>query len=168
MLLMWRLTYRIFQTYMDYAPKNFSDLFGRWPGAELWEYLQRPRSVLVMETATKLHRPAVEAVGEELLGEFGELVRGKRMKQMIGHMVRQVMEARGYELDAQRVPVRFDTVFSTGSRYRRGSREAEAPEVRREMRHDIQPGEPAGARIGGDEPSLPEAEQPGRAWAAWE
>jgi hypothetical protein len=38
---------------------------------------------------------------------------------MIGHMVRQIMESRGYVIDAQRVLTRFDRLFSSGSRYKR-------------------------------------------------
>lgn len=105
---------------MKYEAHNFSDLFATRMGANLWEYLQRPNTILAMEVATKLRRPAVEAIGNDLVEEFGDAVRENRVKQMIGHMARQVLESRGYEPDAQRIPIRFDGLFSTASRYRRG------------------------------------------------
>ena len=71
---------------MKYEPKNFSDLFATPMGADLWEYLQRPSVVLALEVATKLHRPAIEAIGDDLIGEFGEVVRSKRIKQLVGHI----------------------------------------------------------------------------------
>ena len=103
---------------MNYEAMNFSDLFATKLGRDLWTQLQRPETILAMRVASKLRRPAVEAIGDELLARFGAGVRENRVKQMIGHMVRQVMEAEGYSLDAQRIPIRFDDLFSTGSRYR--------------------------------------------------
>lgn len=104
---------------MEYESRNFKDLYATEIGKRLWIWLQDPQRVFAMEIATKLRRPAVEAIGDELLDEFGEVVRGNRFKQMIGHMVRQIMEFRGFCLDVQRVPVRFCGLFSTASRYTR-------------------------------------------------
>ncbi len=112
---------------MHYQPRNFSDLFETPLGGRLWDYLQRPAVIFAMEVATKLHRPAVEAIGDDLIREFGDSIRERRIKQLIGHMIRQLLESRGFELDAQRVPVRFDDLCSTGSRYRRAHGRQEAP-----------------------------------------
>jgi hypothetical protein len=46
-----------------------------------------------METATLLHRAAVESLASGLIAKFGDEVRGERTNQMIGHVVRQIMEA---------------------------------------------------------------------------
>src|SRR5688572_22191929 len=108
----------ILATYMEYDAMNFSDLFATELGRRLWAQLQKPETVLAMRVASKLRRPAVEAIGDDLLERFGERVRENRVKQMIGHMARQVIEAEGYVLDAQRIPIRFDDLFSSGSRYR--------------------------------------------------
>jgi hypothetical protein len=104
-----------------YEPMNFSDLFATKLGEKLWRRINDDRTVLAMEVATKLRHPAVEPIGDDLLAEFGAPVRENRVKQMIGHMARQVMESRGYVLDAQRIPVRFSELFSTASRYKRRS-----------------------------------------------
>lgn len=104
---------------MNYQAENFSGLFRAAFAPDLWLYLRRPETVLAMEVATKLRKPAVEAIGDDLIRDFGTVVQQNRVKQMIGHMVRQIMESRGYILDAQRVPCRFDSLFSSGSRYKR-------------------------------------------------
>jgi hypothetical protein len=104
---------------MNYQAENFSGLFRASFAPDLWHYLQRPETILAMEVATKLRKPAVEAIGDDMIRQFGTVVQQKRVKQMIGHMIRQIMESRGYILDAQRVPCRFDKLFSSGTRYKR-------------------------------------------------
>jgi len=71
-----------------------------------------------MEVASYLRRPAVEALSPHLLARFGTLIRSNTMKQMIGHMVRQVLEGRGYRLDRNNVRIRRpDNIFFSGSAY---------------------------------------------------
>ena len=149
---------------MKYEPRNFSDLFALPMGGELWSYLQRPALILAMEVATKLHRPAVEAIGEDLIREFGDSVRERRIKQMIGHMVRQLLESRGYALDAQRVLVRFDELFSTGSRYRRAQEQETRVLELKPADHSLEQPTP--------HPTMTESEEtekvfPSGGWAAW-
>ncbi len=77
-----------------------------------------------MDTATYLRRPACEAIQDELINEFKEFRKGNnskliRYKQMCGHMVRQIMEQRGYVLDSQRIPLRVGNLFRTASRYKK-------------------------------------------------
>ncbi len=71
-----------------------------------------------METATDLGKPAVTGMEERLLDRFGEGVVDDRVKQMVGHMVRQVMEARGYRLERRDVFI-GSALFSKGTRYSR-------------------------------------------------
>lgn len=85
----------------------------------LWPFLNEPESILKMELASRLGRPAVEGLEEELLERFGDTVLADRVKQMIGHMARQVMERHGWRLDAQNVKINNGGPFSRGSRYRR-------------------------------------------------
>src|SRR5882724_11495172 len=102
---------------MKYDPKNFSDLFATALGANLWKHLQRPTTILEMRVATKLRRPAVEAIGDGLVEEFGDHVRENRFKQMIGHMVRQLLESEGYDMFWMHSEFRFDSmVFSQPAR----------------------------------------------------
>ena len=72
-----------------------------------------------METAAQLDRPAVEGIEESLLSEFGEAVLDGRTKQMIGHMVRQIMENRGYVVAQQNVKVTNGAPFTRATRYKK-------------------------------------------------
>lgn len=103
---------------LAYYPKNFR-LFARMPfGQALWEFLKRSDNLLRMQTATYLKRPAVEPLSEGLLAEFGYELGENGIKQMIGHMVGQIMKATGYELDARGLRITTPGLFSVGARYR--------------------------------------------------
>lgn len=88
-------------------------------GQNLWSLLNEPEMRLRMCTASDLGRPALEAVEEPLLERFGAEVLDDRVKQMIGHMTRQVMEQEGYAIDAQNVKMTGGAPFSRATRYRR-------------------------------------------------
>ena len=104
---------------MNYTAQQFSDLFNKKPGQEIWKCLNEHDNIIRMETASLLKRPAVEPMSEILVERFGAIVREDRTKQMIGHMVRQVMENRGFALNAHNIVIRFGDLFSRGSRYKR-------------------------------------------------
>lgn len=104
---------------MQYDPKNFADLANTPMGKDIWGVLTEHDNIIRLETATDLRCPAVEGVARELVRRFGDDVRQRRVKQMIGHMTRQILEARGFRLDAQLVKVKTSDLFSTGSRYTR-------------------------------------------------
>jgi hypothetical protein len=103
---------------MEYLPGKFSDLASLSIGKKLWDFLTQQENIIRMETAVDLGKPAVEAVAGKLIERFGDDVRVDRVKQMIGHMVRQIMENRGYQLDSQNVKVLQDRrLFSKASKY---------------------------------------------------
>lgn len=106
----------------EYEPGNFKTLAETPLGKKLWPFLNRTDIVTRMDTATDLGNPAVAGIEEALLAEFGDEfgdeILDDRVKQMIGHMVRQVMEAEGYEIEKQNVTI-ASAVFSKGTRYRR-------------------------------------------------
>ncbi|MCF6273873.1 MAG: hypothetical protein L3J37_11930, partial [Rhodobacteraceae bacterium] len=53
-----------------------------------------------------------------LLARLGGAMERGRIKQMVGHMVRQVMEARGYQLQQGNMKItRISNIFSRGSRF---------------------------------------------------
>jgi hypothetical protein len=79
----------------------------------------RPENVIRMEAVTAVERPAVEALSEPLIAEFGRDIAQPSIKQMVGHMVRQVMEALEYEVDRQRVRITRPGLFATGMTFRR-------------------------------------------------
>jgi hypothetical protein len=87
-------------------------------GQRLWVFLNQPEIIGRMETATDLGQPALEAVEDQLLATFGDAILADRIKQMIGRMVRQIMESNGYEHVTS--DVRLNSVpFYKASRYRR-------------------------------------------------
>jgi hypothetical protein len=101
-----------------YDPGPFTQLAASATGKALWESLNGSEYLSCMETATALHQPAVKGIEELLLRDFQGAVLEDRVKQMIGHMVRQVMERRGYEIDQQKVKI--DSIpFYAGTRYKR-------------------------------------------------
>lgn len=103
---------------IDYIPGSFSDVWANASAKAIWELLTQPHNVLRMETAAKLGRPAVEAVADLLESRFGQYLSVDRHKQMVGHMVRQIMEATGHSLESAAQKVRVGTTFTKAARYR--------------------------------------------------
>jgi hypothetical protein len=106
---------------LSYVPGRFKDLYETDRGRALWEFVTERDTITRMMTASDLSRPAVAVLGTRdfFVKTFGHEVTGDRWKQLIGHMVRQVMEAGPFELAVQGLKVGGDTIFSKGSRYRR-------------------------------------------------
>lgn len=102
----------------EYDPWKFEKLAKSNLGKQLWEFLNEHDNIIRMETATELKKPAVKALTIHLLSRFDEQVREMRVKQMIGHMVKQIMEIKGFEVDQRDVLVN-DGLFHKASRYRR-------------------------------------------------
>lgn len=106
-----------------YIPGTFAKLAGEPEGKALWEFLNTPESVLRMETASYLKRPALEALQPSLIKAFGEIYQddeqGDRWKQMTGNMARQILEHHGYEMEQERVKIRTPELFSRAARYRK-------------------------------------------------
>lgn len=103
---------------LGYSPEKFASLYASELGQRLWAFLTQPQNVARLETASELGKPAVEGIGEQLLAEFREEVLADRVKQMVGHMVRQILEQQGWVLDQADVKVQ-SVPFSKAARYRR-------------------------------------------------
>lgn len=103
---------------LTYTPGSFSTLYATDLGRRLWEFLNRDEIVARLETASELGKPAVEGISEQLLDAFREDALPDRVKQMIGHMTRQVMEHHGWEIDLSQVRI-LGVPFAKGARYRR-------------------------------------------------
>ena len=101
-----------------YNAKLFRSLANTCLGKELWIFLNDDIIVVGMKTATYLSKPAVSGIEEMLLDKFKEEVLDDRVKQMIGHMVRQIMEAIGYVVEKRNVIIGYG-LFSKGTRYTR-------------------------------------------------
>lgn len=109
-------------TIPPFNPRTYTDISGRPESIRLWSFLNRENSKTKMMTASDLGRPALEAVAEDLLDEFGDQFAESyphrdRFKQMAGAMTRQVMEAAGYVWVRDNVPL-SGAPFSRASKYR--------------------------------------------------
>jgi hypothetical protein len=103
---------------ISYTPHHFSDLFKTKLGGDIWKFLTERDNIIRMETASKLGHPAVEAIGNEMITVFGKkLVMEDRVKQMTGHMIRQILEDLGFVIHQQRVRCRKQDLFTSGTRY---------------------------------------------------
>jgi|SRR5690554_183482 len=101
----------------DFDAGSFSDLYGTSLGQSIWSFLNSEKAVDCMETTTYLRRPAVEGLQPSLLEKFGDEIKVDRCKQMIGRMVRQILERRGYALDQTGVRTKVADIFLSGARY---------------------------------------------------
>lgn len=108
-------------TGLDYDAQNFRDLFETELGRAIWEFMKRPENLVRMETATYLDRAAVEPLAPGLLRTFGSDIAEDRLKQMIGHMARQIMEAMDFELDRTGLRITRESMFTTAARYKEPS-----------------------------------------------
>lgn len=103
---------------LTYRPEKFASLYDSELGQRVWRFLTRDDNIARLETASELSKPAVEGIEEQLLAEFREDVLADRVKQMVGHMVRQILEQRDWVLDQTDVKVQ-SVPFSKAARYRR-------------------------------------------------
>lgn len=103
---------------LNYEAARFAGTYKAQNGRAIWTFLNEPENIIRMETATYLSRPAVEPLSPYLLDRFGDAVRQDRLKQMIGHMVRQLLENRGYRVDRNNVRITRDgNMFASATRY---------------------------------------------------
>jgi hypothetical protein len=103
---------------LGYDPQQFRNIYETEFGQAIWRFLLRPDNIIRMQTATELDRAAVEPLAEGLLAEFGVEVAEDRVKQYIGHAVRRIMEACGYQLDRQGIRITRMSMFTSASGYR--------------------------------------------------
>ena len=92
----------------------------------LRDFLTRPENIARMEAVSSVERAAVEAISDPLIAEFGVEIDQLEVKQMIGYMVRRIMESRGYEVVGRRRIARPTSLFSSGLKYRRVDRSRNA------------------------------------------
>ena len=103
----------------EYDAGPFRSLADTDLGRRLWQFLNEELTVARLETTTDRAKPAVFGIEEQLLQRFGNVVADNRVKQMIGHMVRQVIESRGYRIERRNVTI-GSALFSKGTRYHGG------------------------------------------------
>ena len=106
------------------SPANFKSLSETDNAKQLWKYLCSSESLIRMETATYLKKPALEPLAPHLQMTFDFFQVEKtdkstydRFKQLAGSMVRSIMEEQGYEHEKSSVNILTGTLFNTASRY---------------------------------------------------
>ncbi|GGA23295.1 hypothetical protein [Neptunicoccus cionae] len=105
---------------LEYRPDKFIRTFEIYKGVQFWEWLNQPQIITIMKTACYLRRPAVEAIAPLLEQAFETEVHRVKVRQMIGHMVRQILESEGYHLHRANVRINSrDNPFLFGSAYTR-------------------------------------------------
>ncbi len=126
----------------DFDAKKFAKLAATALGEALWGFLTEPRIILMMEHGVRHGRSPVAEISGVLLDEFGlpdapglterdRFHRGleqkfgasgagdPRIRQMIGTMVRQILELIGCPMCGSDVPARDQWhIFTTSARYR--------------------------------------------------
>jgi len=103
----------------------YESTFARSSGPTIWNFLNDERTIGKMEAASFYKRPGVEPLALDLLAlnfpeERSAEILNDTCKRMIGHMVRQVMEAQGYRPVGEDVPMPDNALFKTGTCYERG------------------------------------------------
>jgi len=105
----------------QYDAGTFGDIASTPLAQSIWKFLHEHDNLVRLELASELHHPAVEGVVTRLEASFGHHgnLYQDRYKQMIGHMVRQVMGRIGYHLDGQGLKVKRGALFNKASRYKK-------------------------------------------------
>ena len=103
---------------INYDPKQFTTAFNDNDGQKIWDFLLNPANYIRYEVAVKLRRPPVEAIGDLLAQKFSlTTTSNMQVKQMIGHMIYQIMTALGYKHLSYNCRIKNNKVFSSGSKY---------------------------------------------------
>jgi hypothetical protein len=105
------------RSFRNYEPVQFAEVYSAI-GADLEHFLTKHDNMIRVETATRLGRPAAEALARLLLWEFGDRVRDLRVRQLFGHMLRHLMQQNGCILDQEEVRIPNGELFTRAARYR--------------------------------------------------
>jgi hypothetical protein len=106
----------------------YAKTFARPSGPIIWTFLNEERTIDKMEASSSCSRPSVEPLASDLLaldfpGESSAEVLNDTCIRMIGHMVKQVMEAQGYIVVDERVPMSGNALFLEGACYGRRTKQ---------------------------------------------
>jgi hypothetical protein len=104
---------------MTYEPGTFKDVFETPMGHDVWDFLTTEKSICKLTLTSDLDYPAVEGIGDDLFNHFDKAIREDRYKQMIGHMIRQILEKNGYNHVKHSIKCSKQKLFSNGSKYKK-------------------------------------------------
>lgn len=113
--------------FFDFQAGTFANIYKTELGQQLWMFLNEPVSVARMQAVSDVGKPALLGIDNLLISDFQFSERASvtekdkpqfdRLKQMLGAMVRQVMESRGYKLQSNNVKTPSSKVFYSASLY---------------------------------------------------
>jgi hypothetical protein len=104
-----------------YRPDKFANTYTHHAGEKIWYWLNQDSAIAMMQTASYLRRPAIEALSPHLKRDFAAEISITAVRRMVGHMVRQILETQGYRLNRANVRITGkDNVFAFGSAYSAG------------------------------------------------
>ncbi len=106
-----------------YSPQHFASAYARW-GTELTLFLCNEVNLARAETASELGRPAAQALAQPLIDRFGDAAKDLVFRQLVGHMMRHIMEARGWILEQTEVRIPNGPLFTRAARYARAGSSA--------------------------------------------
>lgn len=104
---------------LEFNPQPFSKGdYEKYKGEEIWEHLKSDTARYLMLLATDCEKPAVIGIDKYLTEKLGEdALFGDNVRQMVGRMVRQLMEHYGYKLYQEDVGCPKFSIFKTGALY---------------------------------------------------
>jgi hypothetical protein len=89
-------------------------------------FVQSEAAFVEMRVATDLGRPAAESLSKELIA-LNVKRNDDAMKQWIGKLTRDVLYARGYEIDQVNCLVRTGNLFAKATRYKKAAATVSSP-----------------------------------------
>lgn len=99
-------------------PRNFIGLNRKPICKKIWDFLNEHDNIVKMKAACYFKKPAAQIMSEGLLEKFGEAIRDDQIKQLIGSMIRQILENEGYEHEKHGMKINDeDNIFTKASRY---------------------------------------------------
>jgi len=101
-----------------YVPGRFASVASTEEGRAVLKWLTQNVISVRLTAVADLRCVSVAVIQQDLLDEFGDTVRAYRMRQYVGHIVRQVMSYCGYELEKEDVKLIRPILFKTGARYK--------------------------------------------------
>lgn len=136
---------------LDYNAQQFVQLYKTPLGQSLWAVLRHPETLIRCETAAALGRSPVEILSPILVWEYGADALDMQFKQMVGHMLKQIMAALGYVPAPQERRIPGGSLFATGARYQRpddGARPGQLTAAQREEWVEASPASPFAKWLG--------------------
>lgn len=103
----------------QYSSKRYSDI-NMVLRRKLWLLITEPHILQALMTATYCKKPAVAAIIPEILEIFDiEDINVRRVKMLLGSMVKHALTFAGYSVDQQDVLTPWSPVFGCANRYKK-------------------------------------------------